>query len=115
MHPQLSEDNQLTLKMTVAGDSRDRAIELARRMEETRRFTQTSIDEEDHLINAGDNIQLVINAIYIPGTDLPEPQPASDKPAKSTKSAAAAKSVKPAKASKPAPKFMAQPTGRRKP
>src|SRR2546423_593777 len=31
--PQLDEDNQLGLKMTVAGDSRDRALELARRME----------------------------------------------------------------------------------
>ena len=41
--PQLDEDNQLALKMTVAGDSRDRAIELARRMEESRRFAQTQI------------------------------------------------------------------------
>src|ERR1035438_8682355 len=31
--PQLDVDNQLGLKMTVAGDSRDRALELARRME----------------------------------------------------------------------------------
>ena len=36
INPQLDEDNQLGLKMTIAGDSRDRAIELARRMEESR-------------------------------------------------------------------------------
>jgi len=88
MHPQLADDNQLALKMTVAGDSRDRAIELARRMEETKRFTQTSIDQEEHLINAGDNIQLEINAIYIPGP--PDPEPASNKPEKADGPAAVA-------------------------
>ena len=41
--PQLDEENQLALKMIVAGDSRDRAIELARRMEDSRRFAQTAI------------------------------------------------------------------------
>src|SRR6202162_5084320 len=46
INPQLDEDNQLGLKMTVAGDSRDRAIELARRMEESRRFAQTNIVSE---------------------------------------------------------------------
>src|SRR5579863_4905149 len=44
--PKLDEDNQLTVKMTVAGTSRDRAIELAHRMEGSRRFTQTSIEKE---------------------------------------------------------------------
>ena len=42
--PQLDEDNQLGLKMTVAGDSRDRALELARRMEDSRRFAQTRVE-----------------------------------------------------------------------
>ena len=46
IHPELDEDNQLKLKMMVAGDSRDRAIELARRMEDSRRFTQTYIETE---------------------------------------------------------------------
>ena len=35
INPELDEDNQLALKMRVAGDSRDRAIELARRMEQS--------------------------------------------------------------------------------
>src|SRR6516164_393998 len=36
--PQLDENNELALKMTVAGDVRDRAVELLRRMEDSRRF-----------------------------------------------------------------------------
>src|SRR6201988_3314154 len=44
--PQLDEDNQLALKMIVAGDSRDRAIELAKRMEDSRRLDQTLILRE---------------------------------------------------------------------
>ena len=65
--PGLDEDNQLSLKMTVAGDSRERAVELARRMEESRRFAQTSITSE-HMAQAqnGDNEQFEMIAIYIP-------------------------------------------------
>ncbi len=66
--PQLDEDNQLGLKMTVAGDSRDRAIELARRMEESRRFAQTNIISErfEKSTGGGDTEQFDIVAIYIP-------------------------------------------------
>ena len=66
--PQLDEDNQLGLKMTVAGDSRDRAIELARRMEESRRFAQTNIISErfEKSTAGGDTEQFDIVAIYIP-------------------------------------------------
>ena len=49
INPELDEDNQLALKMRVAGDSRDRAIELARRMEQSRRFSQTAITTEGHV------------------------------------------------------------------
>src|ERR1700733_3903965 len=55
INPQLDEDNQLGLKMTVAGDSRDRAIELARRMEEARRFSQTNIISERTQPSNGSN------------------------------------------------------------
>jgi Tfp pilus assembly protein PilN len=67
INPELDEDNQLALKMRVAGDSRDRAIELARRMEESRRFAQTSIVSEGHVQSqTGDTEQVDIVAIYIP-------------------------------------------------
>jgi type IV pilus assembly protein PilN len=67
INPQLDEDNQLGLKMTVAGDSRDRAIELARRMEESRRFSQTNIvSESSGQSTSGDTERFDIVAIYIP-------------------------------------------------
>ncbi|HUO14490.1 MAG TPA: hypothetical protein VMX38_05840 [Verrucomicrobiae bacterium] len=67
INPGLDDDNQLSLKMTVAGDSRDRAIELARRMEDSKRFAQTNITGE-HLLqsNTGDTEQFDMIAIYIP-------------------------------------------------
>src|SRR5260370_28069802 len=52
IHPELDEENQLTLKMVVAGGSRDKALELARRMEESRHFAQTYIETE-HTAPAG--------------------------------------------------------------
>jgi len=65
--PQLDEDNELALKMTVAGDSRERAIELAKRMEESRRFVQTSIVRESHIESqTGDTEQFEMAAVYIP-------------------------------------------------
>jgi type IV pilus assembly protein PilN len=69
INPQLDEDNQLGLKMTVAGDSRDRAIELARRMEESRRFSQTNIvSERSERSTTGDTELFDIVAYYIPET-----------------------------------------------
>jgi len=71
--PHLDDDNQLELKMTVAGDSRDRAIELARRMEDSRRFAQTTIVSESHNDSKnGDTEQIEIAAIYIPEQVLTE-------------------------------------------
>jgi Tfp pilus assembly protein PilN len=81
--PQLDEDNQLSLKMTVAGDSRDRAVELARRMEESRRFAQTRITSERFGQSpTGDNELVEITALYIPEPALSqaaEQTPASQK------------------------------------
>lgn len=95
INPQLDEDNQLALKMTVAGDSRDRAIELARRMEESRRFAQTAILRAAHVDSqTGDTEQVEIAAIYIPepavdaatapaatatGSTMPGPKPKTPK------------------------------------
>ncbi|MGA2857304.1 MAG: hypothetical protein ABSE40_10560 [Candidatus Sulfotelmatobacter sp.] len=67
INPQLNEDNELGLKMTVAGDSRDRAIELARRMEESGRFADTNITgERSTQSSTGDTEQMDIVATYIP-------------------------------------------------
>jgi hypothetical protein len=68
INPELDEDNRLALKMTVAGDSRDRALELPRRMEDSKRFAQTNIISEHSLQQtaSGDTEQFEIAAIYIP-------------------------------------------------
>lgn len=67
IQPKLDDDNQLAVKMTVAGRSRDRAIELAHRMEESRRFTQTSIEKEAVAQSqGGDTVQFELAAIYVP-------------------------------------------------
>jgi type IV pilus assembly protein PilN len=77
IQPKIDEDNQLALSLQVAGDSRDRAIELAKRMEDSRRFAQTYIEGETSQAPSarGDNIQVTIHAIYIPET-IPVPEPA---------------------------------------
>ena len=66
--PALDEDNQLTLKMSVAGDSRERAVELTRRMNESRRFAQAGITSEQvhNQSQNGDNYTAEMEAIYIP-------------------------------------------------
>jgi type IV pilus assembly protein PilN len=67
IHPALDEDNQLTLKMAVGGDSRDKALELPRRMEDSGHFAQTYIETESGAaVGSGDTIQLNINAVYVP-------------------------------------------------
>jgi type IV pilus assembly protein PilN len=67
--PEMGEDNQLEIKLAVAGESRDRALELVRRMEASKRFQQTHIETENVLSGVGgDNIQFEITAQYIPET-----------------------------------------------
>jgi hypothetical protein len=79
IHPELDEENQLKLKMEVAGDSRDRALELARRMEDSRRFSQTYIESESFRgnSNGGDPFQFSIVATYVPET-VPVPAPKTE-------------------------------------
>jgi Tfp pilus assembly protein PilN len=75
IHPELDEDNQLSLKMVVAGDARDRALELARRMEDSGRFAQTYIVKEHSDVAAakgGDTVEFEIHGIYVPVT-IPAP------------------------------------------
>lgn len=75
IQPELDEDNQLRLKLVVGGDSRERAIELAQRMEESRRFTQTYIETEHYAQgNSGDTVEFNINGVYVPEI-APEPGP----------------------------------------
>jgi hypothetical protein len=104
--PQLDEDNQLGLKMTVAGDSRDRALELARKMEESRRFAQTQITTaRSGQSTTGDTETVEIVAIYIPEPLViagPEAQKLTSKPEiKSGNNAKPKNEVKPPSGVKP--------------
>jgi type IV pilus assembly protein PilN len=93
INPQLDEDNQLGLKMTVAGDSRDRAIELARRMEDSRRFAQTNIvSEHSQQSTTGDSEMFDIVAIYIPEALSAAAAPRTETNSKAAKTAATKRS-----------------------
>jgi hypothetical protein len=52
----------------VAGESRDRALELVRKMESSQRFRQTQIEQESTQAGQtpGDNVQFDISALYVP-------------------------------------------------
>ena len=96
INPQLDDENQLALKMTVAGNSRERALELARRMEESRRFAQTNVLRENHTDSqTGDTEQVDIAAVYIP--EVPSDATGAT-PAPASASAPGAKAATPAKA-----------------
>jgi Tfp pilus assembly protein PilN len=88
IHPELDEDNKLSIKMLVAGDSRDKALELARRMEESKHFAQTYIQSENFKTQDGrsnnvDPVQFVIAATYVPDTTPEAPaKPGSESGAK---------------------------------
>src|ERR1700722_9058402 len=68
IQPTLDEDNQLAMKMSVAGDSVERALELPRRMEASGRFARTYILTENSRAASpnGDTEQADIAATYVP-------------------------------------------------
>jgi type IV pilus assembly protein PilN len=69
IQPETNLDNQLEIKMVVAGDSRDRALELVRKMEGSQHFQQTRIDEEaSQAGNGSDTVRFNITAQYVPET-----------------------------------------------
>jgi type IV pilus assembly protein PilN len=73
IHPQVTPDKELQLKLVVAGESRERAIELVRNMENSRRFQQTQIEQETTVTAQapGDNVQFDISTLYVPGPENP--------------------------------------------
>ena len=67
IRPEMNKENQLEIKLTVAGESRDRAIDLVRKMEDSQHFQQTHISQESSgrgSQNAGDDVQFEISALY---------------------------------------------------
>lgn len=70
--PEMSADNQLQVKLVVAGESRERALELVHRMETSQHFQQTQIVVENFAPSGkpGDSVQFDITAIYVPETQI---------------------------------------------
>ncbi|MGA7379502.1 MAG: PilN domain-containing protein [Terriglobales bacterium] len=75
IQPEFAPDNELAIKLVVAGDSRDRALDLVRKMEESQHFQQTQIEQESAEAGsgatAGDTVKFNISALYVSGATLP--------------------------------------------
>ena len=68
IQPGKAGDNQLQIKLVVAGESRDRALELVRKMESSQHFQQTQIEQESSRTGQtpGDNVEFDLSALYVP-------------------------------------------------
>lgn len=69
IRPEETPGNELEIKLVVAGDSRDRALELVSKMEGSQHFRDTYIEEELSDLNGtsgGDSVQFHISALYVP-------------------------------------------------
>lgn len=67
--PKITPENELALSLDVAGNSRDHALELVRRMESSPAFRQTEIESEapSRATSASqDTIEFTISALYVP-------------------------------------------------
>jgi type IV pilus assembly protein PilN len=90
MQPELDEQNRLTLKMRVAGDSRDSFLTLLRRMENTPEFLSPQPESEAPGKNGQEEFQL--STLYVPTwpTSPENEQPAPQKPARPARATSAA-------------------------
>jgi type IV pilus assembly protein PilN len=87
--PEYTKTDDLMLRMVVATDSRDRAVELVRRMEKSNHFHLPQVVAESVTNNSGGdpaagpgNIQFDIAAIYVPNApDNDDADKPGDKPA----------------------------------
>jgi type IV pilus assembly protein PilN len=79
MKPDYTVNNELLVHMLVATDSRDRAVELVKRMEKSSHFRGPQIVAETVTTNSSDqgagpgNIQFDIASVYVPQTGASEP------------------------------------------
>lgn len=70
IRPEITKENQLQINMQVAGRSRERALELLRRMEQSRTFRNPQFKSEKIAQQRAEPLQLEIVALYVP--QLPE-------------------------------------------
>jgi type IV pilus assembly protein PilN len=86
MKPEFNRDNQLVLRVVVVTPSRDKAVELVKRMEESPHFRGPRVEAETAVGEgagglAGGNIQFEIAAVYVPFADNDDAAP-DEAPAK---------------------------------
>jgi hypothetical protein len=92
MKPEYTKTNDLMLRVVVATDSRDRAVELVRRMEKSNHFRQAQVMAEAVTANSSDqsagpgNIQFDIAAIYVPNAQDNDSAADEGKPKENEKS-----------------------------
>lgn len=72
--PELNKDNQLALRMVAAGNSREKAIELVRKMEESSTFKNAQLHSETM---APEGVQFEITSVYVPSSPEPPSKPDS--------------------------------------
>ncbi len=73
--PQLNKQNQLELRMLVAGSSRERVVELLQRMESSPAFRNAAIQAENSIAastSSSDTVQFEITTEYVPQSEKPE-------------------------------------------
>jgi len=71
IEPELTPDNQLKIKMTVAANSRDKALDLVRKLETSNEFKHATIEKEATKSGAAGtdpdgSVEFDISAVYIP-------------------------------------------------
>ena len=74
IHPDMSKESNLEVKLVVAGESREQALDLVRKMEGSKCFKQTQIESErseTEPVN-GDRVRFDISALYTPCGQGPE-------------------------------------------
>jgi hypothetical protein len=65
--PELKEGRQIEIKMRIAGDSREKALDLARRLEQSRRFRDAQVtDERTDPQGGGNKVEMQVSAFYVP-------------------------------------------------
>jgi Tfp pilus assembly protein PilN len=81
IHPEVAKDNQLQIKLSVVGKSRERAFQLVHRMEQSPRFYQPQIEEESHqTAQSGEVTHFEIASAYIPQVDVAAAPAKTDAP-----------------------------------
>jgi type IV pilus assembly protein PilN len=69
IHPEMAAENQLQIKLVVAGDSPARVLELVKKMESSQHFQQTEIHVQTSVSSpqsSGDTVSFDISALYVP-------------------------------------------------